>query len=336
MKKIVFSILFFLFLVELLLRFVGIFKSYDEKVSGHYASQYRQSKPSWFHTWQPNSTAKYSQVEFEYYNKYNDLGHRELVFSSFLKDTLTEKIICLGDSFTEGDGAPADSTWVKRLDFRLNQKIGFKKYRLYNAGVCGSDVYFNNRMLVYKLMALKPKMVIECVNFSDIHDIIYRGGGERFNKDGTTSGKVGPTWEYLFKYSHVFRALITILGYNGVLIKSTDFEKEKKNALNLIKEQIEITAKFCQTNKVKYILLVHPFPSDMNFKNNKNEISTILISSPFVVNLFDPMVRFYEKKDISEYSWKINGHFNSRGYEIMGDLIFDGLSQKMDAHQIWN
>lgn len=328
MKKIITSFLFFLMIFELLLRLTGIFNSSNENQSGKYYSQYRQFRPTWFYTGPINTIIKRTEVEFEYLNAYNDIGHRESNFSNFLKDTTTEKIICIGDSFTEGDGAPADSTWVKRLGVLLNNsKIG-KPYKLYNAGVCGSDIYFSNKILVEKLSVLKPKIVIECVNSSDILDVICRGGIERFNPDGTTTGKIGPRWEFIYKYSHVFRAYIrTIGGYDYNLLKVNEVERLKSESVKLIKTQINETAVFCLENGIKYILVIHPSPHEIGFRVKANLIETTLKDEPYIINLFPLMDNFYNTKKLSDFSWKINGHFNSRGYFIMGDLIFQELSK---------
>jgi len=69
---------------------------------------------------------------------------------------------------------------------------------------------------------MKPHLVIECINTSDILDVIKRGGNERFNDDGTTSGKVGPRWELIYKYSYVFRRITHVFfKYNRNLIKKS-------------------------------------------------------------------------------------------------------------------
>lgn len=328
MKKIIISLLIFFIAFELLLRFSGIYNSYAERSFGEYYFQYRQFKPTWYYTYPANTSRINTNIEFEYYNTHNDLGHRELNFSVFLSDTLTEKIVCIGDSFTEGDGAPADSTWVKRLEVLLNQEKNKKGYRFYNAGINGSDVCYNNKILVEKLVVLKPKIVIECLNNSDIYDIINRGGKERFNKDGTTTGKVGPRWEPIYKYSHVFRAFIrTICGYDNNLIKIKEAQKLKLESLKLIGEQVKETSNFCKKNQIRYILILHPTPNELNLKDFNNNVLLSLNEQPNVINLFRPMINFYEKNELSDYSWKINGHFNSKGYFVMGDLIFQELSK---------
>lgn len=138
-----------------------------------------------------------------------------MLLDSFNQNQNGFRILCLGDSFTEGDGAPSDSSWVKELTRKLDENFD-TNFLVYNAGVCGSDVYFDNKILenvLYK--TFKPDFVIQAINASDVTDIIYRGGQDRFNTDGTTSCKDCPKWEKLYQYSYLFRGLIrTIGGYD--------------------------------------------------------------------------------------------------------------------------
>lgn len=347
MKKITFSILLFLIVFEFLLRLSGVFTTNYEKRTGMYICQYRAHRPNWFCTWAPNTTMNYSQKEYNFIrNNYNDLGHREINFSSFFADSSTNKVICLGDSFTEGDGAPADSTWVKSLEVLLNKTENGKKYVLYNAGSCGSDVFFNNKILVEKLAIANPKIVIECVNSSDIYDIIYRGGKERFNADSTTTGKAGPIWEPFYEHIHTFRALVrTLGGYDNNLIKVEEKEKLMAMAIQLISEQIQDTELFCKKNGIQYILILHPTslslinynPKVINaynsiaarkYKNIDNLVDTLLFNKSYVCNIFQPMMKFYSKNDATKFVWKDDRHFNSRGYYVMGDIIFQELIKK--------
>lgn len=346
MKKATFSILLFLIVFELILRLSGIYTSNYEKLTGIYLCQYKMFRPNWFCVWAPNTTVYYSKKEFSFINKYNDQGHREIKFSSFLADSSKNKVICLGDSFTEGDGAPADSSWVKRLQVLLNNTENGGDYALYNAGSCGSDVFFNNKILVEKLAISKPQIVIECVNSSDILDVIYRGGKERFNPDGTTIGKVGPSWEPVYKYSHVFRAIIrTLGGYDSNLIKVEENEKLMAMAIKLISEQIQETESFCEQNGIQYILVLQPknFISNkynskvidaynskatIKYKNIDNLIDTLHQKKPYTCSIFQPMLNFYSKNDVTKFSWKEDRHFNSRGYYVMGDIIFQELIKK--------
>ena len=327
-KKILFSVVLFLLTLEVLLRISAVYQTADERDAGSYTYRYRTSEPTWYHTWGANSTIDYINPEFTYINRYNSLGNREGNVDSFFTDTSSYKIICIGDSFTEGDGAPSDSTWVKRLEQLARRKFN-PKIKIYNAGVCGSDVVFNNRMLADKLLKLGPDMVIECLNYSDVYDIIYRGGTERFNADSTTSCKVGPVWEKLYANLHVFRPFSEyVLGYNKYLVKKKTSDKEEWDALNMIREQVERTAALCRQKNIRYLLVIHPHTGELTAKLKTSKVQQMFGNKPYVVSLFPAMNRFYTQHDMLDYSWKMNGHFNSRGYQAMGDMIFDEMNRK--------
>ncbi len=70
----------------------------------------------WFHTWPPNDEHEYhAPGEFRYTRMSNNLGLSEENIPE-VKPANEFRIIGLGDSFTEGVGAPYDSTWVKQLE----------------------------------------------------------------------------------------------------------------------------------------------------------------------------------------------------------------------------
>jgi len=56
------------------------------------------------------------------------------------KDTATVRIVCLGDSFTFGEGVAAADTWPRQLEMSLREKVGERQARaieVINAGVQG-------------------------------------------------------------------------------------------------------------------------------------------------------------------------------------------------------
>lgn len=324
MKKYVISILIFIFFSELILRFIGVLKTYNEITNTEYIRKYRVKKDSWFHSWSKNQTIIHQQDEFKYTFRTNDFGHREKLSSEFLIDT-SSIIICIGDSFTEGDGAPYDSTWVKKLEYNLNNECK-KNYTIYNAGVSGSDVFYNYKMISENLIKLKPQIIIEALNTSDVYDFIFRGGEERFNEDGTTSYKVGPRWEFFYKNIYLFRAFTLIFtDFNNELINQKDFNEKSDLAVSKIKKQIEKTHSFCKNNNIKYYLIVHSVPAEIRNNNCENELYNLKES--YIVDIQKDMCSFFTKNELKNYSWRLNGHYNSKGYFLMGDIIYKKLKK---------
>ena len=320
------STLLFFISFEIFLRVSGKYKTRSEFKEKNYAYKYKVKKPTWYHTNTPNSSRIKKEKEWQYFNQYNEFGNREKSIDNFENDTVSIKVLCLGDSFTEGDGAPYDSSWVRLFERKLNSKDNLK-YKIYNAGACGSDVFYNYKILTNKLMSLKPKIVIECINSTDINDVIWRGGFERFNSDGTVSGKVGPNWEFFYCFSHVFRAFMNVfLKYNENLISENNLPLNEKSAVALILSQLEQTAQFCLNHHIEYHLIIHPLPTEL-IKGNSQPIEFIqqLSHKTYVTSLFTSFSNYYKKNDLLKEYWIVNKHFNSKGYLTMGNIIFNEI-----------
>lgn len=309
--------------LEVLLRILGVNKTSEEITLDYYNYKYKINRPTWFHTWLPNTSIEYGNGEFLFHNKYNELGHREKTFEEFKQDTTSIKIVCLGDSYTEGDGAPYDSTWVRFLEEKLERKLD-TNVNAYNAGVCGSDVIFNGIMLKEKLLASNPSIVFECVNNSDILDLYYRGGKERFSSDGSLVSPKVKKWEPIYKYSYLFRAFFLMFSsYDNNLINTKTKAQEDQVALHLIAEQLKETALLCKQNQIEYHVILMPVPTEMIYKNEEvfDSLLYLLPTELSVLNIKPLMTTRFDSLKIEDYYWKENGHYNGNGYLIMSEAI---------------
>ncbi len=324
-KKVLFSAVLFFAVIEAVLRINGKFKTSNERVVGEYYYRYYQKKSSSLHHWKPNKTIDYFEPEFRYQNRYNEYGIREFTLDTFLRDTTSIKVLCIGDSFTEGDGAPYDSSWVRQTEYLCNQ-FNQKKFRFYNAGVCGSDVFFNHQWLTTGIMQIRPKQIIECINSSDIDDVIWNGGAERFNNDGTSSGKTGPRWEIFYKYSHLIRAFVhKFIKYNDNLIKPGN----ENQAIEKIKNELIRINQWCKENGIVYRVVLQLCPHELKLEDyQENELFKQLAKLNFVIDLSKDLHSEINSENYLNYSWPMNGHFNSLGYKKLGDLIYKRIYQK--------
>lgn len=326
-KHLTFFILSFfvaLLILEPILRFTKLYNTKAENSIGEYQYFFQDFGNSWFHTHTPNTTVNQISSEFSYENVYNELGHREKSFTLFKDDSSSFKIICLGDSYTEGDGAPYDSSWVKILENELNKQN--QNVSLYNAGVNGSDILFNYMMLKEKLLSSQPKMVIECINRSDVLDIYNKGGLERFNNDGTLNFPNKKPWEMLYKYSHVFRAALSLFtSYNVNLINLKTMAEEEENALRIIANQAFETHSLCASKNISYLLIIAPNVSTLNkeYLSNFTKIGNLLNPNLSYIDIHSCMENEFKSKDLKAYSWEENNHFNSKGYELMTNCILE-------------
>lgn len=282
---------------------------------------------------QPNSVAYLSKPEFTYKHIFNGLGLRD---KELYTDTSIATIIGLGDSYTEGVGSPQDSTWLKLLEGNIKRLYPGKKLQTINAGVSGSDPIAEYLLLERKLMRYNPKIVIVCVNYSDIADVIVRGGNERF-ADGTVKYSDGPWWEFFYSYSYVFRGIIhSFFNVNYLLLTDKQNETESKTAIEKIKESINTSYKnLAKKYSFKLVVVLHPLQFELEEKkfaledlySELNKDSTIL-----TVNLYKEYLGVQKNRPLNfnDLYWQTDLHHNSNGYLLWADILTPEISRLVD------
>ena len=84
-------------------------------------------------------------------------------------DSFSGLFVALGDSFTEGDGTPADSTWPKLLEKRLNAAHPSANITTLTGGIGGADPPFEYILLKEKLLTYQPDLVVVAPATADSH-----------------------------------------------------------------------------------------------------------------------------------------------------------------------
>ena len=185
--------------LEIAVRSTGYFKTYTERVGQKYLSYYDIIYDSWYCVNQPSDTFLLDHEEFQYEYITNSLGLREREID--WSDTNEVRLVIFGDSFTEGVGAPYDSTYPREIE-RILIKDEYNA-SVINAGVNGSDPFYSFHLLKDKIISNNPTHVIFCCNRSDIEDHLFRSGFDRFRSDGTTVNTEAPNIKPLYKNSHL-------------------------------------------------------------------------------------------------------------------------------------
>lgn len=329
------------FSVEFLLRISGTHLSWSEKNDNKYFTSYRHWESGWYHTGPANILIDLHLPEYHHVRKTNSLGLCD-VEHPVEKSTNEFRIIGLGDSYTEGMGAQSDSTWLKFLERSIN-KYCTVKLRFMNAGLSGSDPFFEYALLRDKLLKFKPDLVIACFN-NEISDIIVRGGMERFKPGGKLQYREGPSWEWLYACSYTFRLIIhTIFHYNYDLMSPAVYNKEFSRSLGQLKQSLLLFNTLARENHFKLLIVLHPFPSEVNAKKFDYLSDVYQFANDNSVPCFDMLRYFIDIEHISirnsrNYYWKYDSHHNAKGYAAfargvewklkqMG--IIDTLAKKM-------
>lgn len=320
------SITVSLFAAELVLQLLGTNTTYLEKVTGYYNSPYQTQDKGYYHVWHTPKEHWIEKTEYRYWRPNNTLGLPDVEWP--LAKKLNEiRILSLGDSFTEGDGAPNDSDYVALLSQKLLATGG--NFYLMNGGVLGSDPFFNYIQLKDQLLPYKPDYILQTISSHDITaDINLRGGIERFQKNGTLKFNAPPWWEPLYAVSYISRFIFKALGYNE-LLKKEDLTAAEIEKLNEQTSQLLIQYQtLCSEHGIKLFVVLRP--DKYEIIENKYHYDFAPVFKATGVKTIDlmPGYRNYLRKTntkAEEYFWVIDQHHNSKGYQMMANVIYESL-----------
>lgn len=313
-----FYVIFFIE-ISLSILYSGVTNKYNPLYNSKDINQYNSRKPE----------EKYflSKSEFSFPRRGNSLGFPDEEWS-LKKNTGTIRIICLGDSFTEGDGAAIETSYVSVLKRNLQKK--FPDIEVFNAGTSGSDPFFNFRSLTHNLYKYEPDIVIQSFTINDyFQDIATRGGEERFQNDNTLRYRKGYWWERVYAHSVILQVLLTTIGgYDPFLIKRSEYARLypeiTKACINLFQKYHSFT------NDKNSDLIVFSIPLKPDFGNKKqnNEFHQKFQKefSAFNLNFYNLQFCYEEEfrknnSSFKDYYWQQDGHHNAKGYEMMAKCI---------------
>jgi lysophospholipase L1-like esterase len=325
---------------ELFLRYgFGKYSNYFEQNGGRdYRSIYAEHHKTWFHIYDANVDVRVLKKEFTHFRRTNSLGLAEREINRD-KSPGEVRIIALGDSFTEGMGVPYDESWVRVVENNLAAKLPNRKITTINAGVSGSDVYFEYVLLRDKLLSLSPDLVIVAVNHSDVDDIILRGGMDRFQPDGTVRNRrKGPTWEWVYGISYIFRHVIHDgFKYNWMLLSREEVMNEEQSAIEKIGLSIRQFSDLARDHHFYVLFVFHPH--EMEIKQGRYEPPTFddlvqQLKESRAVDMIDLLECYLggeviTRENSSEFFWKTDLHHNRKGYAVMGGAIAEMISRSL-------
>ncbi len=306
-----------LIIVELIIIFSGLLSTSFEKRDVFFIkSAYRIEKNSWYYVW---SSPHYVETdEYSFYRSINSEGLSDIEHP-IRKGDDEYRIMGIGDSFTEGDGAHQDSTWLKFLENILKEYPTKCNVSFMNAGVCGSDVLFEYVLFKERLMKYEPDLLILSVNMTDIGDVVVRGGMERFNSNGEIKYNTPPWWASIYNSVRITRIFFSyFLGYNEKLYRENDGKAEI--AKKQIYDCILLFNELCKQNQIKFLVVFHPLKHEI--KNNAMDLNDVQekINAQGSVNSLNMLNYFtsigLNEENCKQYFWVFDGHHNAKGYEI--------------------
>ena len=313
------AVVLFMAVAEVGIRFTGLYSQLSEKNGKAFLSLFEPTHRGIYQNYAPFDTVHIHNTEFSYVHAMDAHGFRN---NGPFTDSCA--VMAFGDSFTEGLGAPQDSTWPAQLATLLHAPV-------YNAGVMGSDPVYAAKILADNPMGISPKKAVFVVNYSDIADLVVRGGNERFTAGGTVKYKDAPWFMPVYRYSHLFRALVhMVFRYDYMFNSPQNREAHIREAMNGLATTLEEADALCRQRGIRMYVFVHPVPQEyykrldgrLDFRAMDALVDTLRANGVQAVNLRpDFEQRLPTPDDWKKISWPLDGHFNGQGYRLMAECI---------------
>jgi hypothetical protein len=308
------------------------YATYAEQNGRPYWSSYTPRVPGWFHVYRPGPH-RYAKPEYTHTRQISALGLTQELPGE--KTAGEYRILALGDSFTEGVGAPEESTFVRVVERRLSARHTPWRIISLNAGVAGSDPFYAYVLFREKLLPFQADLVILAINTSDVAEIMVRGGMERFRPDGSVAYRDPPPWEWLYAVSYLTRAVVRdALHFDPQLQSPAERQRREQPALDHLQNAIESTAALCRSHGAHLLVVAHPMEAEVRngtYDDNFDRLLTKLSNDPRFAFL-DLFERYRQipitPTNITDYFWHLDRHHNTRGYETMGNLIASEITRR--------
>lgn len=318
-------------LLELGLRTLGLVASYTEIREGRYLSPYDGDRSLWVREANTHHVLQSPEFSFDRYT--NSLGFSDREFS-FEKPLGSRRILCFGDSFTEGDGAPVDSAYPVLLEHALLAMDSSTSWEVWNVGLCGSDPIFNYITYDELLRTFEADLIIQTISEGDImQDFVIRGGMNRYNAQGELAIQSPVWWEAIYANSHVARLFLHYLGgFDYTLMTKKTRQERLAQAVGHTQSIIDQWQKTCTIDNQKLLFVFLPMKDNVFYESWSKEMTSIkdYLSAQYndtlYIDLLPDYTKYCQRDGLSVYYWPQDGHHTSKGYLMMAESIAKHLS----------
>lgn len=333
-------------LAEAILRWDGRFYQFSEtlKTSPPYFNDNAQFTRKKIFVHSPDLD-KYDEdrfKEFWYRLTTNSLGLRDIEHP-IDKDNHEFRIVCLGDSFTEGYGVSFKDSWPQQLKQLLDKRGLFSKITVIAAGINNSDPFFCYYRLKHLLLPFKPDLVLLQMNSTDMGDSGHYGGLERFESKSLSplikrcffSEEVPPEdtqpfvfhrWslpqlvlQFFCRYSHLVRGSLYFFHMDTCLCSTIQDNESVDDVYQQYGRLLQAFDQLGQENRFKFVTIFFPMLKETMLTSWYRHLDKVLPGNQ-TLNLYP----FFEAMSLEEkqgYYWPLDSHFNEKGYRVFAEQV---------------
>ncbi|MBI4707230.1 MAG: SGNH/GDSL hydrolase family protein [Candidatus Omnitrophica bacterium] len=277
--------------------------------------------------------------EFAIDFQHNSLGFRDIEHSVNKPDGVF-RILGLGDSFTYGAGVFFEDTYLLKLEQMLNKRSGqHPKVEIIKAGIPRFYPETERLLLEHYGLNFKPDLIIVGFVRNDVIDTFYGIDGVGVAKDGyllsgNKLGQINEVSSWLYSHSHLFRIVVQrYRDKEDFLKKVADTEKYRDNGFlekewGKIEQEYDKMIELSHRNNSKIVFF--NIPQDASWATPPSTYPPQRLSAwarskeaPFID--ITPAMQAASKK--AKLYWKIDGHCNSAGYQVVADTLFSELTK---------
>ena len=241
------------------------------------------------------------------------------------------------NSFTEGQGAPSESTWLSVLGQQFNSATNSTHIQVINGGVGGSDPFYEYQLFSDKLIQYEPDLVLLVINVSDVWDTIVRGGFERFKPDNQIQFSEPPPLNSIYGWSHLVRFVVhDFFEFTHLAISRSEIERRGEDAVQKIKQAISRFEETTDSIGAKFLVVLHPGYSELVQNHYLFDLPTLLeFSNESGIPSLDIMPYLHFRIDNGKEEpellyWRKDGHFSPSGYRLFANSVKERLCAPED------
>jgi len=275
--------------------------------------------------------------EFDIDFKHNSLGFRDVEHSIEKPDGVF-RILGLGDSFTYGAGVLFEDTYLYKLEKLLNARSGdHPRVEIIKAGIPRFYPETERLLLEHYGLKFRPDLVIIGFVRNDLIDTFYGIEGVGVSKSGyllsgSRMGRIDELSSWLYVHSHLFRILVKKYNdHKDPINKIDNVELYRPNGFlekewRMMETEYEIIIDLALRNKFKVVLL--NIPQDTSWETPPSTYPPQRLNTWALYNkvpFIDITLAMKKASETENLYWKIDGHCNSAGYQIIADTLFSEL-----------